>query len=1049
MKRFTQLTAVFLCGGSLSMMASTVKELATTVGNLATQLENIECDLYVKTRIEQVQNILMQDVVEENMLAYKVKRMEDLIGGASVSNSLTDLVTQKKWGYPGDSTGFVTVYGRLNALVDLVVQDTLLDKLGEYTDTPLRNGRTLWSQYKWALEALDLQSQVNLLKNLSKSVVLSRLGELSFQEGADTSGVEQLRKWASGETGAPDDGEISGTFATVEGIVADQDKLSEAWVFTKNAFTVYQNAENGTKVNEVDTALGQLSISEMTKAWTRIQNIRNKSASLESFRKELGSYDDFSSRSPFTVSSLFHKLQADLRGCESLLETESLGKLWSERENLATAIQSLQTSVENLVEGEEMSFSQTVLATLETIDNTLVELVKQLSLNPSIESINNHENVDAKFPVRVEGAFGKIEATDVSGAETDVPELETEMNKSKIEYLSTLKSLNSEVDLGSVVRILLHTWPSVAARIMGSNNPVEQAVYMGQYVQPGLTLVNCLEGVSRCVHLDPILSRLGKSLKTAHESTLLGKIRIKGLDVSPEALNTLLLIARLIENTPSVAFEKGDEDAFYQQLNKALGTRHDETTETLHGLVQQEPFNSSGFDTAVLNLKTQLNTAMKNLISAPTLTWPENKTLTWTDESWPNEFNSLKSWMNYPAIEASVQNDEKVDEDSLKKELYSQPFVYRLVGIPYVDDSLSWKALAMTNGGKSGDLWFWTGDQQTPVSVVNHVAYIAREGVDLLSRTENNLFSKLSEVLSNELPAKTESEMKNSVHFYNTLTTPFYNQIGKVDDFPAALQEEQLIGLKSRLNTCFAALKDCQTKAYPVNLAKIIRKLAAVKKGVPASLGADETDVADKTEGADGQETTVENPGEEVGQPAEKNEADETNGKETALSNLGEKADHPADTTLFGYLNGVLYECGAQLLINYIGSITDPGLDSCGTLYAQVRKAENAVRTKVNEENKEIVETNLQTLRTSLSRLKGTISYYYEKFLLSNGSALFDAVLGRLTDSLSPLLPEVLDLTTDYTTDTANSTNSPWNAIDALTEQITQTMQTPPQTENT
>lgn len=994
MKRFTQLTAVFLCGGSLSMMASTVSELATKLGK-------ITCDGDVKARIEQVQNILMQDVVEENMLAYKVKRMEDLIGGASVSNSLTDLVSQKKWGYPGDSTGFVTVYGRLNALVDLVVQDTLLDKLGEYTDTPLRNGRTLWSQYKWALEALDLQSQVNLLKNLSKSVVLSRLGELSFQEGADTSGVEQLRKWASGETGAPDDGEISGTFATVEGIVADQDKLSEAWVFTKNAFTVYQNAGNGTKVNEVDTALGQLSISEMTKAWTRIQNIRNKSVSLESFRKELGSYDDFSSRSPFTVSSLFHKLQADLRGCESLLETESLGKLWSERENLATAIQSLQTSVENVVEGEEMSFSQTVLATLETMESALINLVNKLSIKPSIASINENQNVDSKFPERVEEAFGKIEATDVPGAET-------EMNASKIEYLSSLKSLNSEVDLGSVLRILLHAWPSVAARITGSNNPVEQAVYMGQYVQPGLTLVNCLEGVSRCVYLDPILNRLGKSLKTAHESTLLGRIRTKGLTVNLETLNTLLLIARLIENTPSVAFESSGEKAFYKQLSEALGTRYDETTKTLHGLVQQEPFNSSDFDATVLDLKTRLNTAMKNLISSPTLTWPENKTLTWTDESWPKEFDSLKSWMNYPAIEAAVQNDEKVDEDSLKKELYSQPFVYRLVGIPYVDDSLSWKALAMTNGGKSGDLWFWTGDQQTPVSVVNHVAYIAREGVDLLSCTENNLFSKLSEVLSNELPAKTQSEMKNSVHFYNTLTTPFYTQIETTNSFPAAFQDEQFAELKARLGTCLSAVNDCQTKAYPVNLAKIIRKLAAVKAGVSASL----------EEGA-------------------------------TLSNLGEKADHPADTTLFGYLNGVLYECGAQLLINYIGSITDPGLDSCGTLYAQVRKAENAVRTKVNEENKEIVETNLQTLRTSLSRLKGTISYYYEKFLLSNESALFDTVLGRLTDSSSPLLPEVLDLTTDYTTDTANSTNSPWNAIDELTNQITQTMQTPPQTENT
>ncbi len=1035
MKRFTQLTAVFLCGGSLPMVASTVSELATKLGK-------ITCDGDVKARIEQVQNILMQDVVEENMLAYKVKRMEDLIGGASVSNSLTDLVSQKKWGYPGDSTGFVTVYGRLNALVDLVVQDTLLDKLGEYTDTPLRNGRTLWSQYKWALEALDLQSQVNLLKNLSKSVVLSRLGELSFQEGADTSGVEQLRKWASGETGAPDDGEISGTFATVEGIVADQDKLSEAWVFTKNAFTVYKNAENGTKVNEVDTALGQLSISEMTKAWTRIQNIRNKSASLESFRKELGSYDDFSSRSPFTVSSLFHKLQADLRGCESLLEIESLGKLWSERENLATAIQSLQKSVENVVEGEEMSFSQTVLATLETIDNTLVELVKQLSLNPSIESINNHENVEPKFPERVEMAFEKIEAT-------DVPEAETKMNASKIEYLSSLKSLNSEVDLGSVVRILLHTWPSVAARIMGSNNPVEQAVYMGQYVQPGLTLVNCLEGVSRSIYLDPILNRLGKSLKTAHASTLLGRIRTKELAINPETLNTLLLIARLIENTPSVAFEKGDEDAFYQQLNKALGTRYDEmndeTTKTLHSLVQQEPFNSSDFDTAVLNLKTQLNTAMKNLISAPTLTWPENKTLTWTDKSWPNEFNSLKSWMNYPAIEAAVQNGKTVDEDSLKKELYSQPFVYRLVGIPYINDSLSWKVLAITNGGKSGDLWFWTGDQQTPVSVVSHVAYIVREGVDLLSNNENGLFKELSGVLSNALPPKTQGEMTNSVHFYKTLTTPFYNQIGKMDDFPAALQEEQLIGLKSRLNTCFAALQDCQTKAYPVNLAKVIRKLAAVKSGVPASLGTDETN---KTEGTDGQETAVEDPAEEAGQPVEKNEADETNGKETALSNLGEKADHPADTTLFGCLNGVLYECGAQLLINYIGSITDPGLDSCGTLYAQVRKAENATRTTVSEEEQTIFETNLKTLRTSLSRLKGTISYYYEKFLPHEENSQFSGVLSQLAGKPSSLLTGVLDLKTDYTSDLVDGANSPWAAIDALTEQITQAMQTPPQTEN-
>ncbi|MDR3285450.1 MAG: hypothetical protein LBS83_02065 [Holosporales bacterium] len=110
--------------------------------------------------------------------------------------------------------------------------------------------------------------------------------------------------------------------------------------------------------------------------------------------------------------------------------------------------------------------------------------------------------------------------------------------------------------------------------------------------------------------------------------------------------------------------------------------------------------------------------------------------------------------------------------------------------------------------------------------------------------------------------------------------------------------------------------------------------------------------------------------------------------KLTAAKNAtdpGLSSDHPADITKWGNINGVWFECGAQLLLNYIGNPSDPGNGTCETLYSLVRRYELQDLTNI---------TNANNMRQALGDLIGAIRYKYMECIYQYGS--FDGILNAL-----------------------------------------------------
>lgn len=153
---FALLTPTMVQGETSSINIDTVRDLLS-------QCDVLGGDTVINGRINTLKTILGMSGVYDTLTPYKLQKLYELIGdenGASTSlyKLYTELYKQadpnrtKNQGYPGAFPGEITAHGRLNTLMEIILQSAVMVRLGNSTDTPLQNGKTLWSRLRWLAE---------------------------------------------------------------------------------------------------------------------------------------------------------------------------------------------------------------------------------------------------------------------------------------------------------------------------------------------------------------------------------------------------------------------------------------------------------------------------------------------------------------------------------------------------------------------------------------------------------------------------------------------------------------------------------------------------------------------------------------------------------------------------------------------------------------------------------------------------------------------------------------------------------------------------------
>lgn len=957
----------------------------TNLSDLVNSLGQLNpSDSGVGQRLSAVKEILEDTSLQGQLLDYKITRMQELVAGQeSDETSLTALVNAGTWGTPGDPIGLVTAYGRLNALLNIIVQDTLLERIGEYTDTALKNSHSFWGKLKFVLDLFDIPSTSKKFTTLVRAWCQSPVNEL-VEIYKDNATLQELNEWLQNSTGELD--QIAQNFKKIENI-STQSQYNAVVSALDGAIWAQQLNETTTLPTGFENLYSQLESScegatELLATFKRLGKLA-LNPDWKSFADNLGTCDDSFSRQPFTVCSHLHKLQSDLRGCISLLNKDRLKALSNQYNQLTESLANLQTNALAYLEKSSTNLSDSVSEKLTNFIQTLQGFVKE-----DIKDLSPLEGL----PEYITATLGSVE--------------------------STLTHTTEDTHLASMVRTATHSWPLIVDRINKSNSDIITSVYTGKVVQPGLTLANNYVELASFVYLEPILDRLGRQGTQSHISTLLGLLSQSDVtltddgnkDVTENVKNTLLLLLHLFERAPVIAFEKlpttsndsSDQPLenrpFYTFLNQTIGTRESTDETSCFGAIKTQP-------NALINLVKSLKTQIREI--SQTLMTEKNTGLTW-----PADFDDLSAWVEADNVTAALRNNEDVDLPNLKKELFVRPLVYRLTGLPFLEDTQSWRAKVSDSAsfspkGSREDPWFWLptegGQATVPTgqSLVNYAARLVEQSANLLSESQDkdSLFSNTNNRLKEAFSSTDINDL------YASLTGPFQdvfanfvtlNESGSVvGDLASKLPPNST--LSSRLEESAQLLKASIEKHYPLDFAKILQKLTEFQSGLPEN---------------------------------------STNAEVLAsFSNLGQKNDHPADTTLFGLLNGVRFECGPQLLLNFVGLPTDSA--SAGTLYAAVRKAENEGKlSSLNEEQTAALSTNATAARQNLANLKGYISYYYHQVLV--GTDLFKTTLSGILSSGTWAL-SVGDLTASY--DAENP--APWSPLKTLAEALAQTTETP------
>ncbi|MDR1208199.1 MAG: hypothetical protein LBJ89_02510, partial [Holosporales bacterium] len=354
--------------------------------------------------------------------------------------------------------------------------------------------------------------------------------------------------------------------------------------------------------------------------------------------------------------------------------------------------------------------------------------------------------------------------------------------------------------------------------------------------------------------------------------------------------------------------------------------------------------NPESFAAIVDEVKTSLDGMIAKLAVAANVGFTEQQFI---------EILGNFEWVNYHHLFAALMNNEAVDVESFRRELYSTPLIFMMSGIPYMErvSSLKNSMTEVANLGVATDTW---------MALQGPTLYSSFNFMQKVITGSSELFSEIPELVSTITYGVKELPDSGISNLYSNLTEPLYAQIHAfadyTGDFGGSLVSK-FAGRTSVMNLVqeiVRLISLSQVNHYPINFQHIYFLLKQVEAV----------------------------PNEEL---------------ETSLGySLN---DHPRDTTIYGKLNGVLFELGAQLLLNFIGDQNDPSNVQYSTYYSRLNEAERAATIAAADDPDALtrIKANVDFVRRNLlSTLTGAISYYYKKCIPEATSSKFATLATEL-----------------------------------------------------
>ncbi|MDR2464203.1 MAG: hypothetical protein LBD36_01110 [Holosporales bacterium] len=526
--------------------------------------------------------------------------------------------------------------------------------------------------------------------------------------------------------------------------------------------------------------------------------------------------------------------------------------------------------------------------------------------------------------------------------------------------VSDIATSEQVVDLSRIVNYLMSWVPLLADKASSSGGETLRNLYIGSYVSDGLTVMNCLHNVFKTKFIDPFLQKIGSNFTFAAPTSVFGMMKQIG-NTSEFHTNKLILlrnmlgmypvigqfvvptastnetVAALISELPSLS----PSEQLHMYINRIVGSRND-TLEKMTLFAAIKNNSPVAFNGLVDAINTVLFATMADAVYA---FYPDKCIIRW-------------DWFDYNALFAALYNTPEVNTFALDRRLYIDPLLNRLTGIPGITDQTSLAAKIQslfaeptetetdTEPAATDDSWFLY--ERTNCSVLDYTRRIVNYIHHIVSGNDNFLMKQTDLVfdVKNAIDGLVDFD---ATHMYETLTAPFVDRIRALltQYTDSAGIFSGYFALLSKATAASNAIEFAVTEMLPVNIARILsnlQKIQLVTPADPASLGYSVN-------------------------------------------------DHPYGASIYSLFNSILFECGAQLLLNFIGYTYDPANMKCKTFYSIVREtAKGAILETDSPDDVSVIELNAAALQKEFATLAGYLGYGYRKCVVGQDGTTFQSL---------------------------------------------------------
>ncbi|GHS92594.1 hypothetical protein AGMMS49949_04890 [Alphaproteobacteria bacterium] len=863
------------------------------------------------------------DATTASVKKHKIDKIATLLTGGS--HSIESLATL---GFPGDSIGQATAYSRLNEISYLVLQCLLDDNIGAPTDTPLSDTTTtLWGRIRW-LESLTVEAQVARIQKLMLSLLQSKIK--AVQTLAGTLGENSCESVKSKSLAL--DPAVSVTEDDLLELLEEVDLITSVGEPTietlQKVRTALEQAKTARKVYDKAETEGPV---DLPGGFTKNDADIN---ALTAYKDEvLPCWDLIQKKRADGNKTLFTKLEQTL-GKSSELDATAPYTLCS----LLALFQSCLRGTASLIDPITLTKLNTQLEAVNTFLNGLIADIAKPSSNYIINLTNGNADQNLKEAINdlykvLKDEVAKLTIA-IPGDLKDSKDSPVSANSAIADALALIRTsdVSPEVSLptdplplGPLVEKITSTLPKVFARIENTTGVIKDLTIGKIYKMQGETLLSCLYGIFRDIFIDPVFSKIGRSTKVKSgegaETVWVDQAppSYTLLGTLPSSINTdkLVLLYNLLEKCPAIGSLKNTPAEGSKMLVQVMDSTMGEKNLTTAKFPIKD---SDTYTNAVQSYFKIIHDNINKLLTDPikTALFITEGTPWFANAPW-FRYEKILDLLTHPADFPKFQKD-------LSFELFSTPVLFTLEGVPGVSnaDSLKAKITASTDAEKGTEKDSWQRiETPTFFSAFNFVKKIVTEGSIFLTGADgpNGVRTKFLEGLGG-LETISVPNIYNLANVFYTKAKTLLNAIDTKHGGDSVIE-----AFAAKKAATLAALDVCKTKGFPISYYEILTRLQKISNTTP----------------------------------------------------LGEPDDHPLDIRCYSYLNGVLFECGAQLLCNLIGSATNPRTSLYGTLFAQLGDLEDQAckAAGTNTETKAAILEKRRDIQTTLNAIVGRIKYFH------------------------------------------------------------------------